>query len=113
MSQVDNIAFLRSRVLSNLPRQPSINEPQFQNVSIITALNSVKDKINRLGSLRFATETGQKLTHFYSINMVSSKKPLLLPKAIVDQLAGGEQSNTTNFPRISKGHFGNNHAVQI
>ena len=39
---------------------------QFRNVSIITELNSQKDQLNKLGSLRFVTETGQKLTDFYS-----------------------------------------------
>jgi hypothetical protein len=36
-------------------------------VSIITALNVQKDKINQLGSERFAADTGQTLTSFYSI----------------------------------------------
>ena len=29
-------------------------------------MNSQKDQLNKLGSLRFAAETGQKLTDFYS-----------------------------------------------
>jgi hypothetical protein len=75
-----DIAFLRSRVSSNFPGQPSINEPQFRNVSIIMALNSVKDEINRLRSLRFATETAQKLTHFYSIDTVLSEETTTILK---------------------------------
>jgi hypothetical protein len=55
-----------------LPGRSSVNEKQFRNVSIITNLNSQKDEINRLGSQRFATETGQNLTHFYSIDTVPS-----------------------------------------
>jgi hypothetical protein len=39
---------------------------RFQNISIITALNAQKDKINELGCQRFATETGQTLNDFYS-----------------------------------------------
>jgi hypothetical protein len=40
----------------------------FQNVSIITAWNSQKDRINELGSARFAKETNQHLVDFYSID---------------------------------------------
>jgi len=46
--------------------QPNIAKKRFRNVSIITELNSQKDQLNKLGSLRFAMETGQKLTDFYS-----------------------------------------------
>ena len=72
----EDIAFLRSRVLSALPSQSCVNKPQLENMSIITALNSVKDEVNRIGCLRFATETGQELTHFYSVDTVSSEEPL-------------------------------------
>ena len=67
-----DIAFLRTRISSEMPGRSSVNEKQFRNVSIITNLNSQKDEINRLGSQRFATETGQNLTHFYSIDTVPS-----------------------------------------
>ncbi|KAF8223292.1 hypothetical protein L208DRAFT_1060552, partial [Tricholoma matsutake] len=71
-----DISFLQTLVSSNIPGQKSICDPEFRNVSIITALNVHKDEINRLGSQRFAAETGQKLTHFYSddVAKVSSKK---------------------------------------
>jgi len=42
----------------------------FRDVSIITALNIHKDKINRLGTIRFACETGQSLVDFYSEDVV-------------------------------------------
>ena len=48
-------------------KQPNIAKKRFRNVSIITELNSQKDQLNKLGSLRFETETGQKLTDFYSV----------------------------------------------
>src|ERR1700733_589685 len=44
-------------------------------MSIITALNSVKDEVNRIGCLRFAAETGQELTHFYLVDTVPSEEP--------------------------------------
>ena len=68
----DDIAFLRSRVSSKIEGRPSVNEKHFRNVSVITTLNLPKDVINDLGSQRFAAETGQELTTFYSEDMVNS-----------------------------------------
>ncbi|KAF8802162.1 hypothetical protein BYT27DRAFT_7113019 [Phlegmacium glaucopus] len=62
----ENISFLRTLISSNLPGRSSICDDEFRNVSIITAKNLHKDEINRLGALRFADETGQVLTDFYS-----------------------------------------------
>jgi hypothetical protein len=47
---------------------PQLSDKGSSNVSNITALNAQKDKINELGSVQFAAEMGQTLTHFYSIN---------------------------------------------
>ena len=69
-----DIAFLRTRISSEIPGRSNVNEKQFRNVSIITNLNSQKDEINRLGSQRFVTETGQDLMHFYSIDTVPSNE---------------------------------------
>ena len=62
----EDIAFLRTRISSNIPGRSSICQEQFRNVSIITATNLHKDEINRLGALRFAQETNQSLTDFFS-----------------------------------------------
>ena len=62
----DDIEFLQTRIAGKNPGQPSIAKKRFRNVSIITELNSQKDQLNKLGSLRFATENGQNLTNFYS-----------------------------------------------
>jgi hypothetical protein len=70
-----DIAFLRTLISSELPGRASVNQKEFRNISIITNLNSQKDEINRLGSLRFAAETGQILTHFFSIDSVVSNEP--------------------------------------
>ena len=66
-----DIRFLRTRISSNLPNRPSICDDKFQNVSIIIAKNLHKDEINRLGAIRFAQETGQKLMNFYSEDSVN------------------------------------------
>ena len=71
-----DITFLKTRISSELPGRTNVNKKEFRNVSIITNLNSQKDEINRLGSLRFAAETGQVLTHQFSIDSVASKEPV-------------------------------------
>ena len=65
-STQDDIDFLKTHIAGKNTGQPNIAKKRFRNVSIITELNSQKDQLNKLGSLRFATETGQKLTDFYS-----------------------------------------------
>ena len=47
-------------------KRPNIAQKQYRNVSIITELNSQKDQLNKLGSLRFSKDTNQKLTDFFS-----------------------------------------------
>jgi len=60
----EDIKFLKTRIAGRRPDQPKLSDKELRNVSIITALNSQKDRINELGSTRFAMETGQSLTHF-------------------------------------------------
>ncbi|KAF5385898.1 hypothetical protein D9615_002210 [Tricholomella constricta] len=67
----EDLIFLRSRVSSKSPGKPSIIDKEFRNVSIITGLNRVKDAINGIGSERFAKETNQTLTHFYSEDLIT------------------------------------------
>jgi hypothetical protein len=61
-----DIQFLRTRIAGDQPDKPKLAQKRFRNVSIITAWNAHKDQINKLGSERFANETGQTLTTFYS-----------------------------------------------
>jgi hypothetical protein len=46
----EDIAFLCTRTTGPGPSKPKLAEKDFQNVSIITAWNSQKDRINELGS---------------------------------------------------------------
>jgi len=62
----EDIEFLKTRIAGKKTGQPNIALKRFRNVSIITELNSQKDQLNKLGSLRFASENGQKLTDFFS-----------------------------------------------
>src|SRR5436190_15705938 len=63
-----DIQFLRSRVAGRRPDQPKVSSKNFRNVAIICGIHTQKDMINQLGCDRFAIETGQKLTNFYSID---------------------------------------------
>ncbi|KAF5336917.1 hypothetical protein D9611_002866 [Ephemerocybe angulata] len=67
----EDIAFLRSRITSSVPGCPSIVEPNFRNVSVITTKNAIKDVMNDVGSKRFAAEAGTELTYFYSEDEIS------------------------------------------
>ena len=71
-----DILFLRSRITSQVGKV-SICSPEFRNISIITAMNVQKDEINRLGCLRFAQETKQKLTHFFSEDSLNTSNVLV------------------------------------
>ena len=66
----DDISFLRTLVSSEQPGRTSVCSNDFRNVSIITGTNLQKDEINRLGAIRFAQETNQELTDFYSDDTV-------------------------------------------
>jgi hypothetical protein len=61
---LQDISFLRSRIAGRGFNQPKLADKKYRNVSIITGLNVQKDRINQLGSERFAAETGQTLLYF-------------------------------------------------
>jgi len=68
----EDIIFLKTRIAGRHPEQLKLSGKEFRNVSIITALNAQKDRINELGSAQLAAETGQSLTDFYSIDRFGS-----------------------------------------
>ncbi len=68
-----DIAFLQSKVAGK-PTAAKITDKEFRNVSIITGLNVHKDEYNRIGAIRFAEETGQELTMFYSDDKLSASE---------------------------------------
>ena len=67
-----DIAFLNTLVSNKAKGRSHVSQKEFRNVSIITALNSQKDEINHLGSLRYAAETSQDLHHFLSQDTIPS-----------------------------------------
>ena len=64
----DDVAYLRTRMIGNMSDDIDLDHPRFKNKSIITHLNAKKDQINLMGAERFAIESGQELTYFYSID---------------------------------------------
>lgn len=69
---LEDIKFLRSCITSEQPDKPSITDSTFRFVSIITAKISQKDEINYLGCQKFAQETEQELTDFFSHDALKS-----------------------------------------
>ena len=84
----DDLEFLKTLYVDRNRRERMLTDPKFRNVSIITSLNSQKDQINESSSIRFAKETGQELTHFYSIDKIGNsdlkrkKRGIEAPKKI-------------------------------
>ncbi|TEB14401.1 hypothetical protein FA13DRAFT_1651882, partial [Coprinellus micaceus] len=69
-----DLNFLKSRFVSNQPDRGTLfQRPELRNVSIITSWNSFKDSYNMQGTLRFASDTKQKLTEFRSIDLLTGK----------------------------------------
>ncbi|KAJ7153846.1 hypothetical protein C8R46DRAFT_897778, partial [Mycena filopes] len=71
----DDLDFLESRIAGFRPGNPKLNRQSIRNVSIITARNSQKDALNTMGAERFARDSNQELTHFYSIDRISARSP--------------------------------------
>ena len=76
---LEDIQFLRTRISSQQLGRPSITAPEFKLVSIITAKNSQKDEVNRLGCKKFAQETGQELIDFFSEDALKSSEDMKRP----------------------------------
>jgi len=68
----EDIAFLRTLIAGRGERSPRLSDPRFRNVSIITARNNQRDRINEEGSRRFAADHGLELAHFYSLDELAS-----------------------------------------
>jgi len=107
---------LKSCIAGRRPEQPKLSSKEFRNVSIITALNAQKDRINELGSVRFAAETGQTLTHFYSIDRFGSppdaaekrprgRKSKASGKHVSNEISSSLQKVIWDLPPAATNHF--------
>jgi hypothetical protein len=71
----EDISFLHTRISKIGDNSSHISEKRFRNVSVITAQNASKDKMNDIGSRRFAKENNQNLTDFYSVDQLVQYEP--------------------------------------
>ena len=112
----EDIKFLKTRIAGRRPDQPKLSDKELRNVSIITALNAQKDRINELGSARFAAEMGQTLTHFYSIDRFGSppdaaekrsrgRKSKAASKHMSNEISLTLQKIIWNLPHSATQHF--------
>ncbi|KAJ6548904.1 hypothetical protein B0H19DRAFT_952760, partial [Mycena capillaripes] len=69
----EDLEFLQSRIAGFRPGNPRLSARDIRNVSIITASNSQKDALNKMGAERFARDTNQTLHHFCSIDRISAR----------------------------------------
>ncbi|KAJ3832658.1 hypothetical protein F5878DRAFT_702878 [Lentinula raphanica] len=67
-----DIRFLNTLISTNIPNRPSAKLEPWRSAPIIVGENKYKDEINRLGTLRFASETKQKLHRFYSDDTIAT-----------------------------------------
>ncbi|TFK59758.1 hypothetical protein BDN72DRAFT_780326, partial [Pluteus cervinus] len=72
----EDIEFLQSRVHTFHPAGPSVCADQFRDVSIITGYNSTKDRLNELGTARWAVENHQDVYEFFSDDTLSNSNKL-------------------------------------
>ncbi|KAJ6603849.1 hypothetical protein B0H10DRAFT_1822099 [Mycena sp. CBHHK59/15] len=77
-----DIAYLESRTVSKRPGHPNFTDIRLRNVSVITGYNSQKDKINALGSIKFAAESKQELTDFYADDVLCESPEERRPKSV-------------------------------
>jgi hypothetical protein len=112
----EDIKFLKSYIAGRCSEQPKLSSKEFRNVSIITALNAQKDRINELGSVWFAAETGQTLTHFYSIDRFGSppdaaekrprgRKSKASGKHVSNEISSSLQNVILDLPPAATNHF--------
>src|ERR1700683_478597 len=112
----EDIKFLKTRIAGRQSDQPKLSDKEFRNVSIITALNAQKDRINELGSVRFAAETGQTLTDFYFIDRFGSppdtaekrsrgRKSKASGKHVSNEISHTLQKVIWNLPPSATNHF--------
>src|ERR1700683_2627242 len=112
----EDIMFLKTHIAGRRSDQPKLSDKEFRNVSIITALNAQKDRINELGSVRFAAETGQTLTDFYSIDRFGSppdaaekrsrgRKSKASGKHVSNEISPTLQKVIWNLPPSATNHF--------
>ncbi|TFK53320.1 hypothetical protein OE88DRAFT_1711381 [Heliocybe sulcata] len=63
-----DIKFLQTRIAGKSDSKPKLYDSRFRHVSLITARNIHRDKVNLLGARQFADDIGETLTEFCSLD---------------------------------------------
>ena len=100
----EDIDFLKTCVASQKNGRPNLTDAHFRNVSIITAFNTQKDKINAMGTMCFSNKTGQELCDFYSIDLLNGKVKLEKKREREKGLNQGNKG--TNLTSLFRSNFG-------
>ncbi|KAL4263449.1 ATP-dependent DNA helicase [Pleurotus pulmonarius] len=69
----EDVAFLKSLVSTRARPNRSLGDREFRDAPVITAWNLQKDRINKLGTTRFAADTGQALQVFHSLDVLADQ----------------------------------------
>jgi hypothetical protein len=64
----EDMELLKTCISRSIPWFPSINDPQFKNISVIVGRNLTRDAINKFSVVRFANDTHKNLTSFVSVD---------------------------------------------
>ena len=105
----DDLLFLRTRIVGTSSSHPSLTSSEFRNVSIITAWNSQKDRVNELGCERFAKDTNQALILFFSEDqrLADSETILGSKKRLMDR------NNVVGLSHEEKKLYGTLHRIHL
>ncbi|KAF8574351.1 hypothetical protein K439DRAFT_1312009, partial [Ramaria rubella] len=68
----DDINLLHSLCSKSSPDKRKLEQARFRHVSIITSRNRYRDKINEIGTQKFAEKTNQKLVDLHSIDTLTT-----------------------------------------
>lgn len=108
-----DIKHIQGRVAGRAAGSPKLNQPRFRNVSVITARNTYRDRINELGCERFAAENNQTLHTFYSSDCWSTdtddrksyrQQTALDPKCTTNEIDPVLQQKLWDLPPASSEH---------
>ena len=78
-----DIDLLKTCISNGKPGERKLEKPNFRHVSVITSKNRYRDKINEMGTQKYAAELKQPLTDFYSIDTLTHagvRNRLRIPK---------------------------------
>lgn len=117
-STASDIALLRTRISSNVRGRVHVGDPMFRDVSVITPQNVDRDAMNVYSSERFAQDTGQELTSFYSrdswnVDMLENESTAAHLRVLADCIEPTRSGNSMderlreflwNLPPGSTGH---------